>query len=192
MQNIFKENQYWPDNTIYFFTDSTFLHFPYFRNEDQKQIVGKYIKKAIKDFQFDLLDYSIAMNHYHLRFYLKCGSDISKIKKLLRAGISREYRQRFDVPYEEIWQSCKILRITSEKMNNGISGYIAGNLLKHKEISTFEELKQNRFSSFRFLCARLGDDEARKLVKSVIDIGEDSWGWVDLKKMGKIKAYPFD
>jgi len=31
-----------------------------------------------------------------------------------------------------------------------VTGYIIGNLLKHKEVGTFNELKQNKFSSFWF------------------------------------------
>ena len=39
------KDPYWPDNTIYFYTDSAFLHYPYFKTDEQKQIVLDQIKK---------------------------------------------------------------------------------------------------------------------------------------------------
>ena len=179
-----KENKpYWPDNTIYFLTDSTFLHFPYFGKHEQKIIVLNQIKKIKTQLNIPVSDYSVSKNHYHVKFYLKNGLDLSKVKQLLRGGISYEYRKKYKMPYKEMWQTRKIVRIISEKMNWGISGYIIGNLLKHKEVSTFKELRQNEFSSYWYMAEKYGDDVMRELVCGVINVDEDAWGGVDIEKL---------
>ena len=180
-QHLKESEPYWPNNSIYFLTDSTFLHFPYFRTDEQKQIVLNQIKKINTQIGVPVSDYSIAINHYHIKFYLKNGLDLKRIKQLLRDGISYEYRKRYRLPYKEMWQTRKVIWIASEKMNWKVSGYIIGNLLKHKEVSTFEELKQNRFSSYWYMAKKYGDEEMRHLVYSVIDISEDGRGAINLE-----------
>jgi hypothetical protein len=185
MQRTKTESPAWPDNSVYFLTDATFFHFPYFKTDEQKQIVLNQIKKINQQLGIPVSDYSIAINHYHLKFYLERGSDLMKIKKLLRGGISYEYRKKYEMPYKEMWQTRKVIRITSERMNWKISGYIIGNLLKHKEVSTFEELKQNRFSSLWHMVNKYGDGEMQDLVCRVVDVDEDAWGVVNLSQLDK-------
>ena len=74
----------------------------------------------------------------------------------MRGGISFEYRKRFKLPYKEIWQTRKIIRITSERMNFKVSGYIIGNLLNHKEVSTLKELKESEFSDYWYMADKYG------------------------------------
>jgi len=186
MRSIKTNNPVWPDNSVYFLTDSTFLHFPYFRTDAQKQIVLSQVKKISKKLGVPVSDYSIAINHYHLKFYLKLGSDLAHIKQLMRGGVSYEYRKIYQVPYKEMWQTRKVIRISSERMNWKVSGYIIGNLLKHKEVGTFKELKQDKFSSYWYMAEKYGDNAMRELVYSVIDVDEDVWGVVDKGQLGGI------
>lgn len=122
-----------------------------------------------------------------MKFYLEKGLNIVKIKQLLRGGISFEYRKNFPTPYKDLWQTRKTLVVQSQEMDCKVTGYIIGNLLKHKEVGTFDELKENEFSSYRYTAKKYGDDYAREMVGSVIDIDEDVWGEVDLKKLSKLK-----
>ncbi|MDD4333398.1 MAG: hypothetical protein PHT51_04785 [Patescibacteria group bacterium] len=168
------ENPIWPDNSIYFLTDSTFIHFPYFRTDEQKYIVLEQIKKLNKKLGIPIAAYSIAINHYHIKFFLKNGADMPEIKQLLRGGISYEYRSRYPVKYKEMWQTRRILMVRSVEADRKVTGYIIGNLLKHKEVSTFEELKNNPFSSYGYMADKYGEDEMRRLVYSVIE-GDESW-----------------
>lgn len=85
-----KENPYWPNNTTYFLTGSTFLHYPYFREDGQKQILLNQIRKVEEKLRISIPIYSIAINHYHIKFYLKNGLDLSKIKQLIHGGTSYE------------------------------------------------------------------------------------------------------
>lgn len=191
MQTIKTQRPSWPDNTIYFLTDSTYLHYPYFRTDEQKQIVLNQIKDLNKKLGIPISAYSIAVNHYHLKFFLKYGRDLSKVKQILRGGISYEYRKKFKVPYKEMWQTRKIIAVTSEDMDLKVTGYIIGNLLKHKEVSTFSELKDNPFSSYRYMVEKYNEEEVKELVREVIVIEEGSWGSVDVKNFNKIKIRKF-
>ncbi len=175
----------WPDNTEYFFTTSTFVHYPYFREFAQKQIVLNKIKEIRLVLGVPILAFSIAINHFHLKLYLKDGKLMTQLKNMLHSGISREYRKVYQVPYKEFWQSTKILYLKDEETSWKVTGYIIGNLLKHKEVSTFNELKQNPFSSYRYIADKFGDEMARSLVYSVIDVDENAEGGVALENLKK-------
>ncbi|MDD5731383.1 MAG: transposase [Patescibacteria group bacterium] len=173
----------WPDETTYFITSSTFLHYPYFKTDEQKQIVLGRIKGLKNKFNCLVSAYSVAINHYHLKIYLEKGSDIPKIKQYLNGGITFLYKKNFKIKYDEFWQSCKVLKIEDEEISQRVSAYIAGNLLKHKEVSTFNELLENPFSSFAFMSDKYGEDLVRELIYDSIDIEEDKEGIVDIKKL---------
>ena len=64
-----------------------------------------------------------------------------------------------------------------------ITGYICGNLLKHKEVSTFSELKESPFSSYRYTVEKFGEEFAQMLVRSVINIDESPEGEINLNDL---------
>lgn len=177
----------WSDNTYYFLTSSTFLHYPYFRKSDQKQIVLNKITEIKKVLKIPILAYSIAINHFHLKFYLKTGDLMSKIKNILHSGISREYKKLYKVGYQNFWQSSRTYYIKDENTSWKITGYIIGNLLKHREINTFDELKSNHFSSYKYTVEKFGDKMVQELVRSVIDVNEDENGSLSFEELKSIK-----
>jgi hypothetical protein len=187
-QHLKEKEPFWPNNSIYFLTESTFLHFPYFKSFEQKLIVFNIIKKLNKNLNIPVSAYSIAQNHLHIKFYLKHGLLLSKVKQLVRGGVSYDYRRKFKIPYKEMWQSRKTIIIKSEKMDWAVTGYIIGNLLKHKEVSTFKKLKNNQFSSYWYMADKYGDSEMQALVRSVIDVDEDAWGGVNMGSLNKINV----
>jgi Ca2+-binding EF-hand superfamily protein len=60
--------------------------------------------------------------------------------------------------------------------------------LKHKEVSTLAELKKNQFSSYRYVVKKFGEETAQELVRSVINIGEDKEGMVDMGELKRTKT----
>jgi len=178
---------YWPDKSVYFLTGVTFLHYPYFCKFEQKQILLNQIKKIQINLKIPISAFSIALNHYHIKFYLESGLDLAKIKQVLHGGTSFEYRKLFKPKYREFWQNCKTIKIVNDDMDWKITGYIIGNLLKHKEVNNFEELKRNPFSSYRYIAESYGDEVAKNLVCSVIDINETANGELDFKGLKAIK-----
>ena len=186
MQTLNKTKSHWQDNSIYFLTGSTFLHYPYFKTNEQKEIVLEQIKKVKNKLKIPIIAFSIAINHYHLKFYLEKGLELAKVKQLMHGGLTFAYRKKYKMKYEDMWQSNKTLLITSDKMDWKTTGYIVGNLLKHKEVSTFEELKNNRFSSYIFIVERYGDENAQELVREVINVNENNEGEVDFKNLKKL------
>jgi hypothetical protein len=172
--------RYWPNNSTYFLTGSTFLHFPYFKTYEQKILVLNQILKVKKVFEIPEIIFSIAINHYHLKFYLKYGLDLARIKQMIHGGISYEYHKIYKPKYKEMWQSFLALNVLSEKVDCKVTGYIIGNLLKHKEVSTFRELEKNLFSSYGKIAAKYGEQMARELVYEVIDVNEDAEGEVNI------------
>lgn len=179
---------YWPDRSVYFLTGATFLHYPYFREPGQKQILLRQFAKIQKKFEISISAFSIAINHYHIKFFLEKGLDLSKIRQILHGGTSYEYRKRYDTKFKEMWQDSRVIKVISENMDWKITGYIIGNLLKHKEINNFEDLKNNPFLSYRYTAEKYGDETARQLVYGVIDVAEDGDRVFDLEKLKKTKV----
>lgn len=182
-----KQKIIWPGNTYYFLTSSTFLHYPYFKESCQKQVVLDKIIQIKHLLDVPISAYSIAINHFHLKFYLKRGELMTKLKNILHSGISRNYKELYEVRYKDFWQSTKTFYIKDEIMSWKVTGYIIGNLLKHREVSTFDGLKENPFSSFRYTAEKFGDKMAQELVRSVINVNEDARGIVDIQEFKKIK-----
>jgi hypothetical protein len=184
-----RSRPYWPNQSIYFLTGTTYLHYPYFREFAQKQILLNQINKIIELLPLDKnqMVYSIAMNHYHLKCYLENGLLIAKIKQLLHGGTSFHYKNQYSMKYKDLWQGSHILRITSEEMDWKVTGYIIGNLLKHKEVNTLEELQNNPFSSYRTIVEKYGKEVAEQLIYRFIDVDEQNNGLIKLTNLNSIK-----
>ena len=180
-----KQKIVWPDDTHYFLTNSTYLHYPYFHTEAQKQIILNFIKKLKLEHNIPIQAFSISINHFHLMFYARLGARVSLVKNFLKGNITREYRKQYNVPYENIWGSTKVLWIKDEKMLYGVQGYINGNLLKHKEESNFQGLCENPFSSFKYYVNKYGFEYAKEMVLNSINVDESADGEMDIKKIKK-------
>ena len=173
----------WPDNSVFFTTSSTFLHYPFFREFNQKMIVLDKIKQVGNIEGMEVIAYSIAMNHFHLLTHVRKGLAITKMKTLLHSGISREYRKAFNVPYPDFWQNSRTLWIKDEKAYWSVLGYTAGNLLKHKEVGSFKELLESPFSSFSILSQEHGLETSREIVTAVIAVEESAEGAIDIEEI---------
>lgn len=177
----------WPDNNIYFLTGSTFIHYPYFNDFNKKVVVLDQIKKFQNELNIPKVIYSIAINHYHLKFYLEKGSDLGVVKKYMHGGISFKYKKQYPIRYKEMWQSSRAYIIKSEEVDWKIAGYIIGNLLKHKEVSKVDELIDNPFCSFGQFVKEWGFEIAKDLVYSVIDVEENTEGVINFQEINSLK-----
>ncbi len=166
------------------------MHYPYFREDSQKQIILNQFKALKQKLNIPIISFSIAINHYHLMFYLEQGIKLIKIKQLIHGGSSFYYRQNWPTKAKSIWGSSKILILTSDLSYWQAMGYVIGNLLKHKEVSTFQELKNNPFSSYSFIADKSGDEFSENLVRQVIAVPEDPHGFIDLSALKDTKVSP--
>jgi len=178
---------YWPDKTTYFLTGSTFLHYPYFDDFDKKLIVLNQIKKIQEKLLLKDIIFSIAVNHYHLKFYLEKGSDLAVVKKYMHGGTSFEYKKKYPLKYSDMWQTPKALRVISDEMDWKVTGYIVGNLLKHKEVGKISELSGNIFTSYDTLVKKCGKGVVDELVREIIAVTETADGEISLQEMKNIK-----
>lgn len=170
---------------VYFLTSSTFLHYPYFQDAEQKEIVLNQIKKLKKERDIQICSFSIQINHCHLIFYVKKEKDVTLVKQLMHGGTSYFYRKKYRMKYQELWGTQKIMRIWSNEMYWKIVAYVCGNLLKHREVGTFGELKANPFSSYGHFAEKYGDDFMKEGIYRIIDVAEDADGgpnWDDIKQ----------
>jgi hypothetical protein len=110
-----KQKIVWPDNAHYFLTTSTFLHYPYFRDVSQKQIVLNKIKQTKQALDISISAFSISINHFHIKFYLRMGKLMTQMKNIIHSGVSREHRKIYNVKYKEFWQSTRTFYIRDEK-----------------------------------------------------------------------------
>ena len=78
---------YYIDDTVYFVTVNCFLRL--FYSDERKEIVYTVFKKAVKKFKIKMYAWVINDNHLHLLFYLKKGSNLSKLFENINSNISR-------------------------------------------------------------------------------------------------------
>ncbi len=177
----------WPDQSEFFLTSSTYLHLPLFHTDRRKQLVLNKINQIDKILNISIIDFSISVHHLHLKFYSPEGKLVTKLKTILHSGISREYKKKYGFKYEYFWGSSRTYFIKDENMSDKVTGYITGNLLKHREVSRLKDLEANHFSSYRLAIKRLGRSVAQELVRSVIFIKENKEGLVDVEGLKKVK-----
>ncbi|PIR03281.1 MAG: hypothetical protein COV60_01125 [Candidatus Magasanikbacteria bacterium CG11_big_fil_rev_8_21_14_0_20_43_7] len=174
-----------PGNSVYFLTGSTFLHFPYFKTPEHKEIIFDQLTKLHREKGIQICAYSIQINHYHLMFYAKRDTDLATVKKYMHGGVSYEYRKKCGEKQKHFWGTSRVIRVYSHDVYWKVIGYICGNLLKHRELGTFEELYENRFSSYGYFVQKYGDHMMQEIVRSIIDVSESVDGDVD---MGETKG----
>jgi hypothetical protein len=178
---------WWPDQTTYFLTSSTFLHYPYFNEPNKKLILLKQINKIKEKLNISNIIYSIAVNHLHLKFSLANGKDLAKVKQYLHGGTTFTYRKKYPMKYKDMWQTTKVLQINSPEVDWKVTGYIVGNLLKHKEVSKIEHLEGNIFCSYDEFVKEYGKEVVKDLIYSVINVYENNDGLVNFKEMNDLE-----
>ena len=179
----------YPDNSIYFLTGSTYLHYPYFKEAPQKQLLLNQFQRISQELGVKISAFSIAINHYHLLIFLDEGKKITKIKKYLHGAVGHFYREKWPLKTEQFWHGSQFYLVNKEDVYWKILGYVIGNLLKHKEVGTFEELKNNPFSSYRHIAEKYDDEFAQNLVREVINLEENEDNLIDLKTLWKNKFF---
>jgi len=173
---------------IYFLTGSTFLHYPYFKLEEQKDIVLRQIQKLKKDKGIQICAFSIQMNHYHILFYAKRETDVATVKQYMNGGTSFVYNKIYKKKYTNMWGTMKTIRVWNEQMYWKIIGYVNGNLLKHREVGTFEELYETEFSSYKYFVEKYGHDMMKEIIYKVVDVGESAEGEVGVEGLKNLKV----
>ena len=176
---------FWPSDAYYFVTSKTFLSDKFFNDYNKKKIVLDQIRKAVKLLNIPIYAYSIAQNHHHSLLYFDNYKKHAKFKQIVNGGSAFIYNRRYksEGSISKIWFDSRSLIVYNLKSFSNVIGYIAGNLLKHKEIKDFLELKQCPFSSYRQLVKQIDDYAAEDIVSRVIKIEEDEDFLIDINKM---------
>ena len=175
------QKSFWPDQSWYFVTTATFLHYPYFRFDEQKSLVLNRLRQVETEFQIKIDNFSIAMNHFHYFFYLEDGRIYPKITQLLNGGVSFDYKKKFEKKYQNFWADTKTKIIATEQGIWRVRGYIAGNLLKHREVNNFYALADSPFCSYKKFAENYGGEFARNLVYETINFDEKTDGEVAIE-----------
>ncbi len=176
---------FWPPNSFYFVTSKTFLGEKFFNDYHKKRIVLEQIRKAVKKLNIPIYAYSISQNHHHSLLYFNDFNKHAKFKQIVNGGSAFLYNEKYRIRNEsgKMWLDSRSLIVYNQKSLLRVIGYIAGNLLKHKEIKNFKELKRFPFSSYRQLVEEYGDEEAEYIVRRVMEIEEDDDYLIDLSKI---------
>jgi len=122
-----------------------------------------------------------------MMFYTCRDSDVALVKQYMHGGTSAKYRKIHRRTSAQMWGTMKTIRVYSNEMYWKIIGYICGNLLKHREVGTFEDLRQNPFSSYAHFARKYGDDFMREVIYKVIYVSEDAEGSLDIENIDKMK-----
>ncbi|MDO8592219.1 MAG: transposase [bacterium] len=174
---------FWPVNSYYFITAKTFLGYKLFDSSAKKDLVFQQIKKAVEKLNVKIYSYSIAQNHYHCLIFLNSYSKHEKFKQLVNGGSSYLYHEIYGQTETggKMWLDCKTLVIYNQTALFKVIGYIDGNLLKHGEVKNFDDLYDNKYSSFKQHADKYGRGTMQGVIDQVIYTEEDDGGSMDLK-----------
>ncbi|MBU4421576.1 transposase, partial [Patescibacteria group bacterium] len=160
------------DSSFYFITCPTFLHQPILTDIYKEVLLINILENAKK--LGSIYAYSIAVNHYHILIYLQNGDLLAKLMQKINGKTSFQIN-KLKNGSERTWGTYWSNIIFDNTVCYKVLGYIAGNLLKHKEALNFEELYNSKFSSYKYLVKQRGEENARAMIQEVInlDIMED-------------------
>ena len=181
---------YYPSG-IYFLTASTFLHYPYFKTHEQKNILYDRIAKLKENYDIRVCAYSIQINHYHLIIHCEEENILPKVKQFIHGGVGKIYREEYGSKYKDFWGSTKATHIKDLDMYWGIAGYVCGNLLKHKEVNKISDLRFNKFTSYGHFVEKYGEETMKEIIYKILKIDEEGGYLVDTKQIAELKLrYP--
>lgn len=166
-------SRFYLNNTYYFLTCPTINHEPLFNTDEKKHFILNQIKKVEQRYSIPYYAFGVISYHYHSMFYFENGKDVGKVTQLINGGSSFQLNKHTGIN-RRVWDDYFLVAITNKEMFYKILGYTIGNLLKHNEVKDFKELKESPFSSYGQTAKLYGDEFAKDLVRSVIDINLES------------------
>jgi len=143
------------DNQIYFFTSHTYLGRYTLDSDIQKKGILQKIRNFFNLFEFELYAWVILINHYHLLFKVKRGSDLPKCIGKIHAGFTYETNKADGISGRKIWQNYWDRCMRSEKDFWTHMNYIHHNPVKHRHVKTMDEYE---LSSYRYWLSQNGSD----------------------------------
>lgn len=150
------------DKTPYFITGAIYQKRPLLADSAIKQDLLSLIKKNFHHYHWQLKEYVILDNHYHLLGISDQGKDLSKLMKAIHGASSHLIRQKIDCElpvWWNYWDYCP----RDEKDYYTKQNYLFINPIKHGYV---DNLNDYLFSSF---LSRLSDVGRETMVKQFRD-----------------------
>lgn len=153
------------DDTIYFISvhthDNLFLF-----NDNRKEELIRLIIKLIKQYNYGLFAYVILQNHYHLLLRVSNAQHLSDLFKNLHGGLSfnwnLEDKSRGRTIFQNYWDYC----IRDEKDFFTHFNYIHQNPIKHRLVTSLEELKIYKFCSYNKWLIKMGEEWMSEILEN--------------------------
>ena len=152
------------DKSYYFVTCRTTDGKEYLRTDEAKDVIFNNFIRVKNLFSLEYLDFVILNNHFHFAVFINNSSDLPKMMQLINGNTSKQLNLKLSY---RLWGKYYERLIKSEKSFFKISGYIAGNPLKHKLVKNFDELERYKYGSFGNLVADYGKIGAIEIVTAV-------------------------
>lgn len=167
-------SRFFLNNIYYFITCPTVDHQKIFNNT-RKDFILNNILRAQTKFRIQKLDYGINSNHYHLLGYFDRGMIIPQFLKNINGPSAMAVNKLDKVLGRKVWDTYHIYYINDKEVLSKVRGYVIGNPYKHKEISSLEELRDYKYSSFKDVASRLGVEMAENMVLQVISMNDEDF-----------------
>ena len=178
MSRFFKEYAY------YFITVPTLRHERLFDSNEKKELLVQRIKKGVLKYDITELYFGINSDHYHLIGYFKNKESIPGLLNFINGGSSYNLNNLDNKRGRMIWDEYYLYLVEDDDALYKIKGYVIGNPYKHGEVKTLDHLKYYKFSSYAEVVDKEGEEMAKGMILSCIDLKLD-----EIKKGMKLIYY---
>ena len=179
MKPIWKQSRHTPrhlllDDTYYMITGSIYQREPFLKAEADKELLLKIIRECCQLFRWELTDWVILDNHYHIIVKSRHGDDLPKLIGRIHRKSARLIKQRNSFSCKRFWWNYWDRCIRDEKDYYTRLNYIYYNPIKHSYVT---DLREYRWSSFHEALVKHGREALARQYQSYpfakLDITDD-------------------
>lgn len=147
------------DDCPYMITAAVYDKKPYLSGDWEKGILFEVICEFCQKFKWELVDWVILDNHYHLILKSRLGTDLSKLMGGMHRKSANLIKKKQKLECKRFWWNYWDTCPKDEKQLYAMRNYVQYNPVKHGVV---KDLKDYRWSSFISQFEELGREEMEK------------------------------
>lgn len=153
----------------YFITHSLSETSDFTFNKETKEIIFKKLFEQANKYTIEINAFAILDNHVHVLLKFIKQENLKNYLKHFAGGSSFDINKYLKKKSPN-WQSYYAWLVTTEKAYFNILAYILGNPIRHGLLSSFDELYNYKYCSFREYANKWGQEIAKNRILTVLKI----------------------
>jgi len=157
----------------YFVTLKTTGGLLFFNTDEKKRLVKTRIMDASKKCRIQIAAYAVLANHYHLLLRGENWEYVPKFLQLVNGGSAYLLNKMDGLAGRVVWDKRFSKPINPEAAMYNVTGYIAGNPLKHGAVNDLAGLYNHEFCNYQDLVKERGLEYVDNMIHQTIAMNLD-------------------